>query len=133
MQMYQQQGSFSTYQANQRRPDSRQNRERRIERQPKQNSNSGEDYKSPVLYVENLRHPQINVMLLRNIFEQFGSIEKILKLREKPKAFVQFHHQAHADFAKESLGQQEFMGNVLNVRKTSLLIISRYVIRTTSR
>ena len=49
--------------------------------------------RSKVLYIKGLFHPTINVKVVYNLFSIFGNIVKILLIRGKSNALVQYQDQ----------------------------------------
>jgi len=74
-----------------------------------------ENKKSPVLHVNGLEHKEIRVQMLYNIFSNFGNILKIIFMKSKASALIEFENVDYATIAKDYLNNIVFMGKPLRV------------------
>ena len=71
--------------------------------------------KSQVLYVRGLEHPDFKVHMLYNVFSNFGNILKIIYIRSKASALIEFENSEYSTITKDYLNNIVFMGNPLRV------------------
>ncbi len=74
-----------------------------------------ENKKSQVLYVKGLENPNIRVQMLYNIFSNFGNILKIIFIRSKGVALLEFESAECSTVSKDYLNNIVFMGKPLRV------------------
>ena len=74
-----------------------------------------EGKKCAVLHVNGLEHPEIKVQMLYNIFSNFGNITKIIFMRNKASALIEFETVDYAAIAKDYLNNIVFMGKPLRI------------------
>ena len=76
----------------------------------------GEYKKSQVLYIRNLEHKDIKINMLYNIFSNFGNILKIILIRSKAAALIEFENCYYSAISKDYLNNIVFMGKTLKVK-----------------
>lgn len=70
---------------------------------------------SKVLFVKGLEDPHIKVNFIYNLFSNFGNITKIIFLRNKNGALIEFQSIEYATIAKDFLNNLNFFSNYLRV------------------
>jgi RNA recognition motif-containing protein len=71
--------------------------------------------KSAVLHVNCLENKDIKVQMLFNIFSNFGNITKIIFMRSKTSALIEFENADYASVARDYLNNIMFMGRPLRI------------------
>jgi RNA recognition motif-containing protein len=71
--------------------------------------------KSAVLHVNGLENKDIKVQMLYNIFSNFGNIAKIIFMRNKASALIEFESIEYSSIAKDYLNNIVFMGKPLRI------------------
>lgn len=74
-----------------------------------------ETKKCAVLHVNGLEHKDIRVQMLYNVFSNFGNITKIIFMRNKASALIEFENVDYAAVAKDYLNNIVFMGRPLRI------------------
>ena len=75
-----------------------------------------ENNKSPVIYVRGIDNNKVNSTILLNLFSNFGSITKILILKLKSVALIEYESKEYAGQAKNFLNNTIFLGVQLKVK-----------------
>ena len=70
---------------------------------------------SKVLFIKGLDEPGISVAMIYNVFSNFGNISKIIFMRNKGGALIEFHSVEYATIAKDFLNNLFFFSNYLKV------------------
>jgi len=73
------------------------------------------DNKSQVLHINGLENKQIQASMLNSIFSNFGNIQKILFIKHKATAFIEFTNVEGAATAKDYLNNIVFMGKPMRI------------------
>jgi RNA recognition motif-containing protein len=74
-----------------------------------------EEKKSPVLHVLGIENKEATARMLFNIFSNFGNIVKLIFIKTRAVALVEFENVLYATFAKENLNNVSFMGKPLRI------------------
>lgn len=80
--------------------------------------------KSQVLYVKGLEHDEIRVQMLYNIFSNFGNLLKIIFIRPKAAALLEFENAEYSTISKDFLNNIVFMGKPLRIYYSNYPIIN---------
>jgi RNA recognition motif-containing protein len=70
---------------------------------------------SKVLFIKGLDEPGITGSMIYNVFSNFGNISKIIFMRNKGGALIEFHSVEYATIAKDFLNNLFFFSNYLKV------------------
>lgn len=70
---------------------------------------------SKVLFIKGLDEPGLSVAMIYNVFSNFGNISKIIFMRSKGGALIEFHSVEYATIAKDFLNNLFFFSNYLKV------------------
>eukprot|EP01017_Pseudomicrothorax_dubius_P045956 TRINITY_DN8031_c0_g1_i1.p1 TRINITY_DN8031_c0_g1~~TRINITY_DN8031_c0_g1_i1.p1 ORF type:complete len:618 (-),score=92.15 TRINITY_DN8031_c0_g1_i1:126-1979(-) len=73
------------------------------------------DHKSPVIYVKGFDSEIVNVTMIYNVFSNFGNIMKIMYMRLKGIALIEYETVEFATIAKDYLNNMNFIGNHLRI------------------
>lgn len=79
---------------------------------------------SKVLFIKGLEDPKIKVQVIYNLFSNFGNISKIIYMRNKNGALIEFQSVEYATIAKDFLNNLNFFSNYLRVISFFFLIIN---------
>jgi len=71
--------------------------------------------KSLVLHVLGIENKEVNAKMLFNIFSNFGNIVKLIFIKTRAVALVEFDNISSAALAKEELNNVNFMGKPLRI------------------
>lgn len=74
-----------------------------------------ENKKSKVIYARGLENELINIQMIYSLFSNFGNILKIMFLKKKSVALIDFENLAGASQAKEYLNNLVYFGQALKV------------------
>lgn len=74
-----------------------------------------ENRKSKVIYVRGLENPKMTIIMIYNLFSNFGNILKIIFLRNKSAALIEFENISYATQAKDSLNNLVFFGHPIKI------------------
>lgn len=80
--------------------------------------------KSAVLHVNGLEHKDIKVHMIYNIFSNFGNITKIILMKNKASALIEFENIQFSALAKDYLNNIVFMGKPLRINYSNYANIS---------
>jgi hypothetical protein len=83
-----------------------------------------ENKKSAVLHVNGLEHKDIKVQMIYNIFSNFGNITKIILMKNKASALIEFENTQFSALAKDYLNNIVFMGKPLRINYSNYSSIS---------
>jgi len=70
---------------------------------------------SPVLAVKGLEGPALTSELINSLFSNFGNVSKLLYLKQKATAFIEYPTKELASIAKEMLNNLVFFGHQMKV------------------
>eukprot|EP01017_Pseudomicrothorax_dubius_P027440 TRINITY_DN3165_c0_g1_i1.p1 TRINITY_DN3165_c0_g1~~TRINITY_DN3165_c0_g1_i1.p1 ORF type:complete len:580 (-),score=105.25 TRINITY_DN3165_c0_g1_i1:146-1885(-) len=73
------------------------------------------DHRSPVVYVKGFDSELVNVTMIYNIFSNFGNVEKIMYMRAKGIALIEFETIDYASIAREYLNNITLLDNPLRI------------------
>ena len=82
-----------------------------------------ENKKSKVIYVRGLQNKIINMNILYNLFSNFGNILKIIFLRLKHVALIEFENVFYATQTKDFLNNIRFLNGKLKVNYFVIIFI----------
>lgn len=68
---------------------------------------------SKVLYLGGITNEKISLEILNNLLSNYGNVVKIIMLRNKLSALVEFENKQYATDTKEILNNIRLMGNTL--------------------
>lgn len=68
-----------------------------------------------MLYIKGLENNEVEVNMLYNIFSNFGNIVKIIFMKDKHVALIEFENVEYATVSKDYLNNIVFMGTPLRV------------------
>ena len=71
-----------------------------------------------MLYIRNLEHKDIKINMLYNIFSNFGNILKIILIKSKAAALIEFENYYYSAISKDYLNNIVFMGKTLKVKSS---------------
>ena len=74
-----------------------------------------ENKKSKVVYVRGLESEYINLKIIYNLFSNFGNIFKIIFLKKKSVALIDYETVINASHAKDHLNNIVFFDNPIKV------------------
>jgi len=80
--------------------------------------------KSQVLYIRGLEHRDFKVHMLYNIFSNFGNILKIIFIRSKGAALIEFENLEYSTISKDYLNNIVFMGKPLRIYYSNYSMIN---------
>jgi len=80
--------------------------------------------KSQVLYIRGLEHKDIKIHMLYNIFSNFGNILKIIFIRSKAAALIEFENSDYSTISKDYLNNIVFMGKPLRIYYSNYSMIN---------
>ena len=69
-----------------------------------------------MLYIQGLEYKDIKINMLYNIFSNFGNILKIIFIRSKAAALIEFENYEYSTISKDYLNNIVFMGKTLRVK-----------------
>lgn len=72
--------------------------------------------KSKVIYARWFDKKVVTLKMLYNIFSTYGNIDKMIYLKDRSSALIQYQTLDHATMAKESLNDVMFYGQQIKVR-----------------
>ncbi len=70
-----------------------------------------------MIYARWFEKGQVTLKMLYNIFSSFGNIQKMIYLKIRNSALVEYQTVESATIAKESLNDMEFLGQTLRVKR----------------
>ena len=74
------------------------------------NSTPNEDKKSPIIYVKGLVHRDFKVNMVYNMFSNFGNIQKIIFVKSKGAALIEYENSEYGAFAKDYMNNVPLLG-----------------------
>ena len=75
-----------------------------------------ENKKSKVIYVRGLDHEFITIKIIYNLFSNFGNILKIIFLKKKSVALIDYESVLNASHAKDNLNNIIFFESSIKVK-----------------
>jgi RNA recognition motif-containing protein len=78
------------------------------------------DHKSPVIFVKGFDPDISTVTMIYNVFSNFGNINKIVFIRSRGVAFVEYESVVYSTIAHDSLNNATFLGSQLQICYSSL-------------
>jgi len=80
--------------------------------------------KSQVLYIRGLENKDFRVHMLYNVFSNFGNILKIIFIRSKAAALIEFENVEYSTISKDYLNNIVFMGKPLRIYYSNYSVIN---------
>jgi RNA recognition motif-containing protein len=77
--------------------------------------NFKDEIQSKVLYLRGILNEEINFQILYNIFSNYGNICKMLMIRVKNTALIEFEDVPSAKIAKDHLNNIKILGSQIKV------------------
>eukprot|EP00825_Cyclidium_porcatum_P011000 TRINITY_DN15618_c0_g1_i2.p1 TRINITY_DN15618_c0_g1~~TRINITY_DN15618_c0_g1_i2.p1 ORF type:complete len:232 (+),score=21.26 TRINITY_DN15618_c0_g1_i2:294-989(+) len=74
-----------------------------------------ENVKSKVMYIRGLENKEVKIEWLMNLLLNFGNVVKLVFIRDKKSALVEFENFEFSTQAKDFLNNTRFMGNTLKI------------------
>jgi len=74
-----------------------------------------ENRKSRVIYCRGLEEEKITMDIIYNLFSNFGDILKIIFIRKKKAALIEYENINYASYAREYMNNVKFFGSQLKV------------------
>lgn len=74
-----------------------------------------EEKKSPVLHVLGIESKEVTARMLFNVFSNFGNIMKLIFIKTRAVALIEFDNTSSAKIARDSLNNIAFMGKPLRI------------------
>lgn len=74
-----------------------------------------ENVKSKVVYIRGLENYNVKIDWLMNLLLNFGNVLKLILIRDKKSALVEFENVEFSTQAKDFLNNTRFMGNILKI------------------
>lgn len=85
----------------------------------KYNATLNTEHKSPIIFVKGFDVDMTNVLMIYNIFSNFGNIIKISFVRAKGVALIEYENVIYATIARDSLNNLMFLGTPLKISLSS--------------
>lgn len=79
--------------------------------------------KSKVVYVRGLENDFINIKIIYNLFSNFGNILKIIFLKKKSVALIDYESVVNAANAKDHLNNLIFFENPIKVKHINIYLL----------
>jgi len=83
---------------------------------------SNDDKKSQVLYVKGLEDRDIQIQMIYNLFSNFGNVLKVIFIRSKAAALLEYENAEYATIAKD------YLNNIVLMKKSLRIFFSNYSI-----
>jgi len=77
-----------------------------------------------VLYIRGLENKEVKIQMLYNIFSNFGNILKIIFIRSKAAALIEFESSDYSTISKDYLNNIVFMGKPLRIYYSNYTMIN---------
>jgi hypothetical protein len=74
-----------------------------------------DNHKSSVLYVRGLENKELKITMIYNLFSNFGNIVKIIFIKNKSSALIEYENVEYATVAKDFLNNMSFFGNQMRI------------------
>jgi len=81
----------------------------------KYNATINTEHKSPIIFVKGFDVDMTNVLMIYNIFSNFGNINKMSFVRAKGVALIEYETVIYATIARDSLNNMMFLGTPLKI------------------